>query len=202
MGADKEFGFSLLELMITSALAALVMATLLLSLLQFNQHKEVAQSLVQIQTNSQIATAQLLIDWQSLCGSEVISGGNNRIKLMRAHQSQCTQYTYAHNASNNNITRQKSGGIRSGFVSQVASLKLYFGVDTDQDCRIDQWQNSYSRLLTHKLHQVRVELLIMAKATHQLSLLEGSVWQLHDVSIDNHTLHPVSFIWRVSDDCD
>ena len=70
----KQQGFTLLEIVLSTGLAALMMIAITASLLQFNQHKLLAQVVVQSQSLGQLAVAQVLTDWRGSCGAGVTSG--------------------------------------------------------------------------------------------------------------------------------
>lgn len=197
--AKNQTGFTLLEMVLSMGLAALMISAMMASLLQFNQHKLLAQALLQSQSQTQLAVAQVLADWFGVCGAGVISGTANTIGLMRNYQGGCIQYDYAHNTQNHNLTRRKLGGINSGFMAQVESMDLYFGVDSNNDCHIDQWRQSYQPSEFVELHQVRVNLQLRVRASKQLKAGEQSVWLWHEN--DNVIIHPVNFIWRLAHVC-
>ena len=54
------------------------------SLVQFNEHKLLAQVVVKAQSQSQLAVAQLLTDWRHLCGAGVTHGNGQKITLKNA----------------------------------------------------------------------------------------------------------------------
>jgi type II secretory pathway component PulJ len=71
--AYKQQGFTLFEMVLSTGLAALMMVAIIASLLQFNKHKLLAQTVIQMQSQSQLAVFQVLRDWRSLCGIGVTS---------------------------------------------------------------------------------------------------------------------------------
>ena len=175
------------------------MVAILASLVQFNQHKLLAQVLVQMQSQSQLAIAQVLTDWRSLCGAGVTQGAAQKITLMRLYQGRCAQYEYAYNANGHSLTRARSGGRRSGFLAQVEAMDLSFGIDSDRDCYIDQWRPNYQISGSGRLHQVRASLQLRLGASRQLKAAGNSQWLWHGE--DEVVLHTVKFIWRLSDAC-
>jgi len=196
---SKQQGFTLLEMLLSTGLAALMMIAITASLLQFNQHKLLAQAVVQTQSQDQLVVAQVLRDWSTLCGSGVISGTARTIGLMRPYQGSCVHYDYAYSARGYSLTRRRAGGRNSGFLAQVESIDLFFGVDSDKDCIIDQWHRSYQVSELVALHQVRVILQLRIPASKQLRAGKTSQWLWHQD--DNVVLHPVNFIWRIVDVC-
>jgi len=196
---NHDNGFTLLELLLSMGLAALMMSAIVASLMQFNQHKLLAQALIQTQSQSQLAVAQVLTDWLGVCGAGVISGTSETITLMRNDKERCIQYDYAHNDQKHNLTRRKLGGRNSGFVAQIEAMDLYFGVDSDSDCRIDQWRQSYQAIERVYLYQVRVDLQLRVPLSKQLKVGETSLWVWHPE--DDVIIHPVSFIWRLDHVC-
>lgn len=195
----KQQGFTLLEMLLSTGLAALMMIAITTSLLQFNKHKVLAQAMVQTQSQDQLAVAQVLRDWHILCGSGVVSGTAHTIGLMRQYQGRCVRYDYAYSAGTYSLTRRRAGGRNSGFLAQVESIDLFFGVDSDKDCIIDQWHRSYHASELAELHQVRVNLRLRIPAGKQLRAGKTSQWLWHQN--DDVVLHPVSFIWRIVDVC-
>jgi len=203
-GGTKQHGFTLLEMVLSTGLAALMLVAISTSLLQFNKHKLLSQVVVQSQSQAQLAVAQVLTDWHGLCeglggGGGVISGTAQTIDLTRQYQGRCVQYSYAYNASGHSLTRRRSGGRNAGFLAQVESMDLYFGVDSDNDCRIDQWRRSYLASELVELHQVRVRLQLRTPASRQLKAGKSSLWLWHQE--DDVVLHPVNFIWRLTNVC-
>ncbi|MCO4837109.1 MAG: prepilin-type N-terminal cleavage/methylation domain-containing protein [Oceanospirillaceae bacterium] len=194
-----QTGFTLLELVLSVGLAGLMMAAIIASLLQFNQHKLLAQTLLQTQAQSQLAVAQVLTDWFNVCGAGVISGTRGSISLMRNYKGRCIRYDYAHNAHSHNLTRKKLGGRNSGFIAQVESMNLSFGVDSDHDCLIDQWRSSYQHSDMLDLHQVKVDLHLMTASSRQLISGHENQWLWRQSG--EFVIHPVSFIWRLPDVC-
>ena len=160
----KQSGFTLLEMLLSTGLAALIMLAITASLLQFNQHKLLAQVVVQTQSQDQLAVAQVRSDWRDLCGSGVISGTAHTLSIMRLYHGRCVNYDYAYGAGGQSLTRRRAGGRSSSFLAQVDSFHLSFGVDTNQDCVIDQWHSSYEISEFIKLHQVRVNLVLRIPA--------------------------------------
>tara|TARA_B110000503_G_scaffold53906_1_gene86598 strand:+ start:11638 stop:12267 length:630 start_codon:yes stop_codon:yes gene_type:complete len=197
--ALKQQGFTLLEMVLSTGLAALMMVAITASLLQFNKHKLLAQTVVQMQSQSQLAVAQVLRDWRSLCGVGVTSGTTQAMSLMRQYQGRCVQYHYAYNAAGHSLTRRKSGGRNSGFLAQVESMDLYYGVDSNKDCYIDQWRRSYQMSDLVVLHQVRVSLRLRVPTSKQLRTGIASLWVWHED--DDVVLDPVNFIWRLINVC-
>ena len=195
----KQQGFTLLEIVLSTGLAALMMIAITASLLQFNQHKLLAQVVVQSQSLGQLAVAQVLTDWRGSCGAGVTSGTAQTIKLMRLYQGRCVQYDYAYNSGGYSLTRRRSGGHNSGFLAQVESMDFYFGVDSDRDCRIDQWRRSYQASALTALHQVKVSLQLRIPSSRQLRAGKSNLWLWHQD--DDVVLHPVNFIWRLANVC-
>jgi len=195
----KQQGFTLLEMLLSTGLAALMMVAITASLLQFNQHKLLAQVVVQAQSQGQLAVAQVLRDWHILCGSGVISGTVHTIGLMRPYRGHCVRYDYAYSAGGYSLTRRRAGGRNSGFLAQVESIDFFFGVDSDKDCIIDQWHRSYQISELAELHQVRINLQLRIPASKQLRAGKTSQWLWH--KNDDVVLHPVNFIWRIVDVC-
>ena len=72
--SDSLYGFTLLEMVLSLAFAGLIMVAIMASLVQFNEHKLLAQVVVKAQSQSQLAVAQLLTDWRNLCGAGVTHG--------------------------------------------------------------------------------------------------------------------------------
>ncbi|HCH32751.1 MAG TPA: hypothetical protein DE045_07410 [Oceanospirillaceae bacterium] len=195
----SEAGFSLLELVLSTGLAALMMTALMASLMQFNRHKLVAQTIVNQQSQSQLASAQVLQDWADVCGAGVVQGSATSISLKRRHQAQCVTYDYALNASAHSLKRKRAGGRYSSFLAGVEALDLWYGVDTNGDCGINLWTNHYQTSVNHRLHQVRVRLTMRTEASRQLGgSLEGR-WVWHEQ--DSVLLNKVGFIWRVAHVC-
>jgi len=195
----KQQGFTLLEMLLSTGLSALMMVAITASLLQFNQHKLLAQVVVQAQSQDQLAVAQVLRDWHILCGSGVISGTAHTLGLMRLYQGRCVRYDYAYSAGSYSLTRRRAGGRNSGFLAHVESIDLFFGVDSDKDCIIDQWHRSYQTSELAELHQVRVNLQLRIPVSKQLRAGKTSQWLWHQN--DDVVLHPVKFIWRIVDVC-
>jgi len=195
----KHQGFTLLEMVLSTGLAALMMIAITASLLQFNQHKLLAQAVVEAQSQDQLAVSQILRDWQDVCESGVTSGTAHTISLMRLHQGRCVHYKYAYSARGHSLTRRRSGGRNSGFLAQVESINLFFGVDSDKDCLIDQWRQSYQASELVELHQVRVILQLRVPASKQLRAGKSSQWLWYQD--DDVVLHPVNFIWRQTNAC-
>jgi hypothetical protein len=195
----KQQGFTLLEMVLSTGLAALMMIAITASLLQFNQHKLLAHVVVQSQSLGQLAVAQVLTDWSNVCGAGVTSGTAQSIALMRQYQGHCVRYHYAYTTVGHSLIRRKSGGRNSGFLTQVESLQFYYGVDSDKDCRIDQWRRSYQSSASLDLYQVRVSLQLRTPASRQLRAGQGSLWVWHQD--DDVVLHPVDFIWRLVNVC-
>tara|TARA_B110000503_G_scaffold55267_1_gene88706 strand:+ start:2299 stop:2928 length:630 start_codon:yes stop_codon:yes gene_type:complete len=196
---SKQRGFSLLELVLSAGLASLIMMAISASLVQFNHHKLLVQVVVKVQSQAQLAMAQVLADWQRLCGRGVISGTAQTIALMRPYQEHCVQYDYGYDDRSHSLTRRRLGGRNSGFLAQVESMDLYFGVDSNRDCRIDQWRHSYPTDELAKLHQVRVYLQLRLPASRRLGVGQNGQWKWH--ADDEVILHPVNFIWRLANVC-
>jgi len=195
----KQSGFTLLEMLLSTGLAALIMLAITASLLQFNQHKLLAQVVVQAQSQDQLAVAQVRSDWRNLCGPGVISGTAHNLSIMRLVHGRCVNYDYAYGAGGQSLTRRRAGGRSSSFLAQVESFHLSFGVDTNQDCVIDQWHSSYQISELIKLHQVRVNLELRIPASKQLRAGKTSQWLWHQN--DDVVLHVVNFIWRAVNVC-
>lgn len=196
---SNAYGFSLLEMVLSTGLAGLIILAMTASLAHFNQHKLLAQVLVQAQSQHQLAVAQLLTDWQSLCDVGVVSGSAHTIALRRPYQGGCMRYDYGYSAVTKSLTRRREGGRHSGFLAQVESVVLYFGVDTTNNCRVDQWRRSYAAHPRLKLHQVRIQLQLRIAASRQLRAGKTSSWLWH--ADDEVVLHPVNFIWRLAHVC-
>lgn len=197
--SDSLYGFTLLEMVLSLAFAGLIMVAIMASLVQFNEHKLLAQVVVKAQSQSQLAVAQLLTDWRNLCGAGVTHGNGQKITLMRSYQGRCVPYEYAHNARAHGLTRRRHGGRSSGFLANIEAIDLSFGIDSDQDCQIDQWRPSYQINGLVKLHQVRVSLQLRLGASRQLRALGNSQWEWHEE--DEVVLHRVMFIWRLDHVC-
>ena len=197
--SDSLYGFTLLEMVLSLAFAGLIMVAIMASLVQFNEHKLLAQVVVKAQSQSQLAVAQLLTDWRNLCGAGVTHGNGQKITLMRSYQGRCVPYEYAHNARAHGLTRRRHGGRSSGFLANIEAMDLSFGIDSDQDCQIDQWRPSYQINGLVKLHQVRVSLQLRLGASRQLRALGNSQWEWHGE--DEVVLHRVMFIWRLDHVC-
>ena len=197
--SDSLYGFTLLEMVLSLAFAGLIMVAIMASLVQFNEHKLLAQVVVKAQSQSQLAVAQLLTDWCHLCGAGVTHGNGQKITLMRSYQGRCVPYEYAHNARAHGLTRRRLGGRSSGFLANIEAIDLSFGIDSDQDCQIDQWRPSYQINGLVKLHQVRVSLQLRLGASRQLRALGNSQWEWHGE--DEVVLHRVMFIWRLDHVC-
>ena len=195
----KQSGFTLLEILLSTGLAALIMLAITASLLRFNQHKLLAQVVVQAQSQDQLAVAQVRSDWRDLCGSGVILGTAHSLSIMRLYQGRCVNYDYAYSADRQSLTRRRAGGRSSSFIAQVESFHLSFGVDTNQDCVIDQWHSSYQISELFKLHQVRINLELRIPASKQLRAGKTSQWLWHQD--DDVVLHMVNFIWRAVNVC-
>ena len=195
----KQSGFTLLEILLSTGLAALIMLAITASLLRFNQHKLLAQVVVQAQSQDQLAVAQVRSDWRDLCGSGVILGTAHSLSIMRLYQGRCVNYDYAYSADRQSLTRRRAGGRSSSFIAQVESFHLSFGVDTNQDCVIDQWHSSYQISELFKLHQVRINLELRIPASKQLRAGKTSQWFWHQD--DDVVLHMVNFIWRAVNVC-
>ena len=91
-----------------------------------------------------------------------------------------------------------------GLVGETAvllqeSMDLYFGVDNDHDCRIDQWRRSYQASAMLNLHQVKVDLELMTASSGQLRSGGGDLWLWRQSG--EFVIHPVSFIWRLPNVC-
>ena len=198
-GANHKNGFTLLELVLSTGLAGLMMVAITTSFLQFNQHKLLSQTLLQMQAQSQLVVAQVLTALSNMCGAGVKSGTAATISLMRKYQGNCMQYDYAHNAQSHNLTRRRFGGRNSSFIARVESMDLYFGVDNDHDCRIDQWRRSYQASAMVNLHQVKVDLELMTASSGQLRSGGGDLWLWRQSG--EFVIHPVSFIWRLPNVC-
>ena len=56
-------------------------------------------------------------------------------------------------------------------------MDLSFGIDSGQDCQIDQRRSSYPINGLVKLHQVRVSLQLRLDASRQLKALGNSQWE-------------------------
>ena len=195
----NEAGFSLLELVLSMGLAALMMAALMASLMQFNRHKLVSQTIVNQQVQGQLASAQVLQDWADVCGAGVVQGSATSISIKRLHQATCVTYDYGLNAPAHSLKRKRAGGRYSSFLAGVETLELWYGVDTNGDCGINLWTNHYQTSLNHRLHQVWVRLTMRTEASRQLGgNLEGG-WMWHDQ--DSVLLNNVGFIWRVAHGC-
>jgi hypothetical protein len=199
MASDSLYGFTLLEMVLSLAFAGLIMVAIMASLVQFNEHKLLAQVVVKAQSQSQLAVAQLLNDWRHLCGAGVTHGNDQKITLMRSYQGRCVHYEYAHNARAHGLTRRRHGGRSSGFLANIEAMDLSFGIDSDQDCQIDHWRPSYQINGLVKLHQVRVSLQLRLGASRQLRALGKSQWEWHGE--DEVVLHRVMFIWRLDHVC-
>ncbi|MDC9720414.1 MAG: type II secretion system protein [Gammaproteobacteria bacterium] len=200
MAHNKEAGFTLLEMTLSMGMAALMMTAITASLMQFNQHKQVAQTLVKAGSQAQLAAAQVLKNWTILCGEGVVLGSESTLGVMRLYQGNCVSYEYGHNANTHNLTRRRAGGRRASFLAQVQSYGLYYGVDSNADCGIDQWLREYRAGGVNKLHQVRVVMQLRTDASPQLRSVSTSKWVWHKE--DDVVLSPVSFIWRVPHDCE
>lgn len=194
----RQAGFSLVELILSTGLAAMMMAALMASLMQFNRHKLVAQVVINKQSQGQLATAQILRDWADVCALGVAAGSAELISLRRLYEGQCVAYSYGFNASSYSLKRRRASGRYSSFLAQVESVALYYGVDSDGDCRLDQWHNSYIQGQGEALHQVRVMLTMRSPASSQLRA-QGDSWLWHDT--DDVVLHKVETIWQVPHDC-
>ena len=195
----KQHGFTLLEVVLSAGLAALIMMAITASLLHFNQHKLLVQVIVQSQSQAQLAVAQLLADWRNLCSAGVTSGTAQTIDLIRQYQGRCMPYSYAYNITSHSLTRRKFGGRNSGFLAQVESVDFYYGVDSDKDCQIDQWHRSYQSSEHTDLHQVRVSLKLRTPASRQLRTGKTILWEWHQE--DDVVIQPTHFIWRVVNVC-
>jgi hypothetical protein len=197
--ARKQQGFSLLEVVLSAGLASLMMMAISAGLVQFNHHKLLAQVVVRAQSQGQLAVAQVLTDWQGLCGLGVTSGAAHTITLMRPYQGRCMQYDYGYDGRGHSLTRRRLGGRNSGFLAQVEAMELYYGVDSNRDCRIDQWRHRYQIDELAELHQVRVFLQLRLPTSKQLRVAQVGQWSWHpDEAI---VLHPVNFIWRLTNVC-
>jgi|TARA_B110001469_G_scaffold34571_1_gene34798 hypothetical protein len=195
----EQQGFSLLEMVLSAGLASVMMMAISASLVQFNHHKLLAQMVVRAQSQEQLAVAQVLTDWRGLCGLGVISGTAHSLALMRPYQGSCVQYDYGYEAHGHSLTRRRLGGRNSGFLAQVEAMELYYGVDSNKDCRIDQWRHRYQTHELAELHQVRVFLQLRLPTSQQLRVAEVGLWNWHpDEAI---VLHPVNFIWRLTNVC-
>jgi len=186
-------GFTLLEMTLTTALAALVVVSLISTLIQFNKHKLGAQLLINIQSQGQLANAQLLQDWQGLCRQGVVSGRAGQLQLMRLHYGRCTHYTYTLDGKTHSLKRRRLGGRYSSFLAQVQSLALQFGVDTDGDCQIDRWLSNYQPNPNVSLLQVMVAMELRSQVSRQLGRWQSSVGYWHEA--DQLLVHPVNTIW-------
>ena len=195
----KQQGFSLLEMVLSAGLASLMMVAISASLVQFNRHKLLAQVVVRAQSQGQLAVAQVLADWQDLCGLGVLSGTAHTIALMRPYQRRCTQYDYGYEGRGHSLTRRRLGGRNSGFLAQVESMELYYGVDSNKDCHIDQWRHRYQIDELAELHQVRVFLQLRLPTSKQLRVAPVGQWSWHPE--EAIVLHPVNFIWRLTNVC-
>ncbi|HIG37097.1 MAG TPA: type II secretion system protein [Oceanospirillaceae bacterium] len=195
----SEAGFSLLELVLSTGLAALMMTALMTSLMQFNRHKLVAQTIVNQQAQGQLASAQVLQDWADVCGAGVVQGSATSISLKRLHQAHCVTYDYGLNAPAHSLKRKRAGGRYSSFLAGVEALDLWYGLDTNGDCGINLWTNHYQTSLNHRLHQVWVRLTMRTEASRQLGGNLESGWLWHEQ--DNVLLNKVGFIWRVAHVC-
>jgi len=195
----NEAGFSLLELVLSMGLAALMMAALMASLMQFNRHKLVSQTIVNQQVQGQLASAQVLQDWADVCGAGVVQGSATSITLQRLHQARCVTYRYALNASTHSLKRKRTGGRYSSFLAGVEALDLWYGLDTNGDCGINLWTNHYPASLNHRLHQVWVRLTMRTEASRQLrgNVERGWVWHEEDSVV----LSNLGFIWRLVHVC-
>jgi len=78
-------------------------------------------------------------------------------------------------------------------------MDFYFGVDSDRDCRIDQWRRSYQASALTALHQVKVSLQLRIPSSRQLRAGKSNLWLWHQD--DDVVLHPVNFIWRLANVC-
>jgi hypothetical protein len=195
----SEAGFSLLELVLSTGLAALMMTALMASLMQFNRHKLVAQIMVNQQAQGQLVSAQVLQDWGDVCGSGVVQGSATSISIKRLHQATCVTYDYGLNTPAHSLKRKRAGGRYSSFLADVEALDLRYGLDTNGDCGINLWTNHYQTSVNHRLHQVWVRLTMRTEVSRQLGGNLESDWVWHEQ--DSVLLHKVGFIWRVAHVC-
>ena len=163
-----------------------------------NQEKTDKQQVINLIENYELGILLFrYIDLQSFSG--VTHGNDQKITLMRSYQGRCVHYEYAHNARAHSLTRRRHGGRSSGFLANIEAMDLSFGIDSDQDCQIDQWRPSYQINGLVKLHQVRVSLQLRLGASRQLRALGKSQWEWHGE--DEVVLHRVMFIWRLDHVC-
>ena len=206
-----QSGVALLELMVATAISALMLTALMSSLVTFNQHKMMLQALIDQQSQSQLAWALLINEWDGVCGDGVVEGQPNFILVQRTSRGVCKQYIYALDAPSHSLKRRRQGGRFTSFLADVDSVQFLYGVDTNEDCILDLWLDSYQFGPQVQLHQVRVMLSMRTAVSPLLrrtpkpdskneAELRAKSWLWHPQ--DSVVLTPVEHIWRLPYDCE
>lgn len=202
-------GHTLLELMISLALGAALMAGLLTYMDHLQQHKRLVNSQLSLQVTADLGLAVLLQDWRQSCGNGLLAGQSNLktgvwLQVERQGKEGCQGYEYRFFADQKSIKRRrlKNRSRYSPLLADINSMLLRFGVDSDGDCQLDLWLATMPNHDKWQVRQVQVALQLQTWSGNwrQLLTLPNRVDLTKAMQLNQSTIHTqVIGIWSVPD---
>ena len=208
-------GYSLLELMLSLALGAILVASLLTLFESLQRHRLLIDHLLSLQVEADLGLTILLQDWRQSCGAGLLAGQGSAsqkgaaaeakkmswLQLERNNGRGCEAYEYRYFAAQQTIKRRRlaSRSRYSPLLANVMAMQLRFGIDTDGDCQLDRWITQVPTGSTLAIQQLWVSLQMQAWTGQwrQLMALPNVATTL--VEDESITQIQVAGIWSVPD---
>lgn len=191
MLASKQYGYSLLEVLLALALAT----TSLLAVQHLWQGYWQRTQWWQLVTQVSAREAEVVDSLQQLhgkgCVAGLLHGAKQQWRLQLDLGKGCQAYDLRFNGTNGQLQRRRSGGRYTGFVSDVRQLQVRYGLAASDNCAPQMWLEEVSSTQAGRVVLMQISMQLAIKEVGQLLVLPDT-WQLEQVQSKQVVWVPVT----------
>ena len=191
MLASKQYGYSLLEVLLALALATTSLLAVQHLWQGYWQRAQWWQLVAQVSARE----TEVVDSLQQLHGQRCLAGLSHGAKQQWRLQLDlgkgCQVYDLRFNGGNGQLQRRRSGGRYTGFVSDVRQLQVRYGLAAGDSCAPQVWLEEVPSSQAGRVVLMQVSMQLAIKGVGQL-LVIPEAWQLEQVQSKQVVWVPVT----------
>ena len=191
MMAAKQYGYSLLEVLLALALATTSLLAVQHLWQGYWQRTQWWQLVAQVSARETEVVDSLHQLHGQRCLAGLLHAAKQQWRMQLDLGKGCQDYDLRFNEANGQLQRRRSGGRYTGFVSDVRQLQVRYGLAVSDSCAPHVWLEEVSSTQAGRVVLMQVSMQLAIKGVGQLLVLP-EVWQLEQVQSTQVVWVPVT----------
>ena len=195
-GLAKVSGFSLLEVLLSLALASVILLATSQLLQVLIQRANWWQVLSQMVVTRHSVVKSLTTLAEQVCQPGLVIGTNGNWRWHLQQSNTCQIYDVRFRADKQQLQKRRIGGRYTGFIDSISALHVTYGVSGPNDCVVRQWLSEVKDQLAQQTVLLRLQFAVGVPGTPPVYELPVG-WHLGN--INNLTPTDDIMVWQTTE---